>query len=538
MRKRSVATFSCMLVALMAVIIRVLELSQGGLSEAADQQSSLTITVANVRGTIYDRNMKPLVNRQTSYRACVAGFPEAIAAVAPELDEEAMAELEERLRTNRPAVVSLEKPVTYTDGLALFQVPERYSGSLLAPHLLGYLDGDGLHGVTGIEQAFDEYLTEHSGKATVTYKVDAAGRPLQGEKMEISSTLQEAKAGVVLTLDQDIQRIAEDAANKYIQRGAVVVMEPATGRILAMASLPDFQPDTVADCLEAEDAPLLNRALCNYNCGSVFKIASLAAALEQGLSPDTSYNCTGQVVIGNNTIHCHNRLGHGTLNMTEGFSTSCNPYFIQLMQAAGGRALYRMSTLLGFDRSLVLANGIQTARAVLPAEEELLSPAAVANLSFGQGSLLASPVHIAQMVAAVVNDGQVIRPTVLLGYADKEGNLTEEEPAAPQTAFSAQTAATIRGMMAKVVEEGTGQSALPAYGGAGGKTGTAETGWVQSDKAVVQSWFAGYYPEEEPRYVMAVIAEDTNNTGSKAAPVFKQICDKIYELEQSRANAS
>lgn len=176
-----------------------------------------------------------------------------------------------------------------------------------------------------------------------------------------------------------------------------------------------------------------------------------------------------------------------------------------------------MSTLLGFDRSLVLANGIQTARAVLPAEEELLSPAAVANLSFGQGSLLASPVHIAQMVAAVVNDGQVIRPTVLLGYADKEGNLTEEEPAAPQTAFSAQTAATIRGMMAKVVEEGTGQSALPAYGGAGGKTGTAETGWVQSDKAVVQSWFAGYYPEEEPRYVMAVIAEDTNNTGSKAA---------------------
>ena len=98
MRKRSVATFSCMLVALMAVIIRVLELSQGGLSEAADQQSSLTITVANVRGTIYDRNMKPLVNRQTSYRACVAGFPEAIAAVAPELDEEAMAALEERLR--------------------------------------------------------------------------------------------------------------------------------------------------------------------------------------------------------------------------------------------------------------------------------------------------------------------------------------------------------------------------------------------------------------------------------------------------------
>ena len=163
-------------------------------NKAITQQTREISSTAN-RGTIYDRNMKPLVNRQTSYRACVAGFPEAIAAVAPELDEEAMAELEERLRTNRPAVVSLEKPVTYTDGLALFQVPERYSGSLLAPHLLGYLDGDGLHGVTGIEQAFDEYLTEHSGKATVTYKVDAAGRPLQGEKWRSAARCRRPRRG-------------------------------------------------------------------------------------------------------------------------------------------------------------------------------------------------------------------------------------------------------------------------------------------------------------------------------------------------------
>lgn len=110
MRKRSAVAFSGMLVALMAIIVRVLELSQGGLSKAAEQQSSLTITVVNVRGTIYDRNLRPLVNGRTSYRACVAGFPEAIAAVAPQLDEQAMAELEERLRTNRPAVVTLAEP--------------------------------------------------------------------------------------------------------------------------------------------------------------------------------------------------------------------------------------------------------------------------------------------------------------------------------------------------------------------------------------------------------------------------------------------
>lgn len=121
MRKRSAVAFSGMLVALMAIIVRVLELSQGGLSKAAEQQSSLTITVANVRGTIYDRNLRPLVNGRTSYRACVAGFPEAIAAVAPQLDEQAMAELEERLRTNRPAVVTLAEPPSLASGLAFFR---------------------------------------------------------------------------------------------------------------------------------------------------------------------------------------------------------------------------------------------------------------------------------------------------------------------------------------------------------------------------------------------------------------------------------
>lgn len=536
MKKRALVLFTLLLFILSGVVLQVYRLSDAYLSQAAEQQGSVTVKVANSRGTIYDARLRPLTNAGEEYRLSVTPSPEAIAALSGMLDEEQLAAVSERLQSGKPAVVTLPEIPANLEGSLLFKVPVRYGGRLLAPHLLGYMDGDGLHGLTGVELAFDEYLNSCGGQASVTYSVDAMGKPLQGIAPQVVNTLADAKAGVVLTIDQDIQKIAEEAAKRYMTKGAVVVMEPATGRIAAMASLPDFQPGTVADSLDAADSPLLNRALCNYNLGSVFKITSAAAALEKGIPISTAFPCNGSVTIGNVTFHCHNRLGHGTLNMQDGFAQSCNPYFIQLMQQAGGSALLGMASNLGFDRSLILADGLKTARASLPTAEELLSPAAVGNLAFGQGSLLGTPVHVAQMVAAVVNGGKIIRPTILKGYCDKEGRLSEETIEPEQTVFSKQTAQTLKDLMIYAVKEGTGASAQPTVsaGAAGGKTGTAETGWKSENKAVVQSWFGGFYPAENPKYVIAVIAEDSDNTKGKSSPVFKKICEDIYMLEQAR----
>lgn len=536
MKKRALVLFTLLLFILSGVVLQVYRLSDAYLSQAADQQGSVTVKVANSRGTIYDARLRPLTNAGEEYRLSVTPSPEAIAALSGMLDEEQLAAVSERLQSGKPAVVTLPEIPANLEGSLLFKVPVRYGGRLLAPHLLGYMDGDGLHGLTGVELAFDEYLNSCGGQASVTYSVDAMGKPLQGIAPQVVNTLADAKAGVVLTIDQDIQKIAEEAAKRYMTKGAVVVMEPATGRIAAMVSLPDFQPGTVADSLDAADSPLLNRALCNYNLGSVFKITSAAAALEKGIPISTAFPCNGSVTIGNVTFHCHNRLGHGTLNTQDGFAQSCNPYFIQLMQQAGGSALLGMASNLGFDRSLILVDGLKTARATLPTAEELLSPAAVGNLAFGQGSLLGTPVHVAQMVAAVVNGGKIIRPTILKGYCDKEGRLSEETIEPEQTVFSKQTAQTLKDLMIYAVKEGTGASAQPTVsaGAAGGKTGTAETGWKSENKAVVQSWFGGFYPAENPKYVIAVIAEDSDNTKGKSSPVFKKICEDIYMLEQAR----
>ncbi len=535
MQKRTVVAFSTMLLMLCGIMLRVYQLTSGSLAQAADQQASMTVQVASARGTIYDRNLVPLVNTEKEYRAAVAPTSEAVAALSDCLMESQQETVLDRLQKGQPAVALLSGLTPPTEGISLVSAPVRYGKTVLAPHVVGYLSGDGINGAAGIEQAYNDWLNACGGEATVTYSADAMGKPLQDTDPKLVNTLDNAKAGVVLTLDADIQKITERVAKNYIQKGAVLVMEPSSGQILSMVSLPDYQPDTVAESLENEDSPLLNRALCNYNCGSVFKIVSAAAALEAGVSTEYSYTCTGKYSIEELNFHCHNRLGHGQLNMLQAFGKSCNPYFINLMQQVGGEKLYDMAVTLGFDRPIVLAEGLKTARAVLPTEEDLRSPAEVANLSFGQGSLLATPVHMAQLVGTVVNGGELVRPTLYRGTVDKDGILQEAAPTAPQHAFSENTAAILRQMMAYTIEEGTGTKAKPIEGGAGAKTGTAETGWEEDGQEVIQSWIAGYYPAEDPQYVIVVLEEDADESAAHTSAVFKQLCEEFCMLEKVKS---
>lgn len=179
--------------------------------------------------------------------------------------------------------------------------------------------------------------------------------------------------------------------------------------------------------------------------------------------------------------------------------------------------------------------GLKTAGPCFLRKEDRRSPAEVANLSFGQGSLLATPVHMAQLVGTVVNGGELVRPTLYRGTVDKDGILQEAAPPAPQHAFSENTAAILRQMMAYTIEEGTGTKAKPIEGGAGAKTGTAETGWEEDGQEVIQSWIAGYYPAEDPQYVIVVLEEDADESAAHTSAVFKQLCEEFCMLEKEKS---
>jgi len=534
MYKRTIGFYAVLLLAFCGIVIQLYQLTNRGFEQAAAEQATVTVTAATDRGTIYDCKFRPLVNQGAMENvACIAAYPGTLARLSEQLDKPTLADITQRLTGGKPIVQKLSGILSPTPGVTQFSVPVREPSTLLAPHIVGYMDSDGIHGKTGIELIYDDYLNQQSGSASVTYTVDATGHPFPDIDPTVTNALDNAKAGVVLTLDSDIQGIAEHVANQTIHKGAVVIMDPTNGNILASVSMPTFQPNIVADCLDNPDSPLLNRAVANYNCGSVFKIVSAAAAIEAGVPLSQTYTCTGSVTVEGVTFHCHDRLGHGTLDMTQAFAQSCNAYFIQLIQDVGAQRLYNMAVNMGFDRALMLAPDFKTARAVLPSLQELGSDAALANLSFGQGSLMATPMHIAQMVTTVVNNGMLLRPNLVAGTVDKDGSFTPSDATPAQYAFSPSTADKLRSMMIATVQKGaTGEAANPPVGGgAGGKTGTAETGWKNPDgSSVVQSWFAGFYPAVNPKYVIVVLAEDSTSTGDKATTAFERICEGLNGL--------
>lgn len=530
MRKRTAGIYVLLLLLLSGAVWRIYTLARAGATPASEQQAHMTVTVAQGRATLYDCNRQRLVNRETVFSSCIAPFPSTLTALSQRLPEAQWRTLSERLSRGRPVTAVLPGLYSSVRGLWQYMTPVRYTKGQLASHLIGYLDSENAHGITGIEEALDDYLTAHEGQVKLTFDVDANGRVLEGVEPEVENTLRSTQAGVVLTIDSRVQYAAETVAAKHMQRGAVVILEPKTGRVRAMVSLPTYDPADVAASLEQPHAPLLNRAIQNYNCGSVFKIVTAAAALESGLTPEQSFACSGSVLIGDRQFACHNRLGHGMLTMKNAFAQSCNPYFIQLAQQVGGQALYTQAAALGFDSAVLLADNYRTARALLPDTDALSSPGELSNLAIGQGGLLATPVHIAQLAAAVYNGGEWVTATVVQGYTDENGVYTENEPTAAMRAFSPQTAAILREFMENAVRHGTGTTAKPDTGLAGGKTGTAETGWVEDGVKVIQSWYAGFFETSGSSYAIAVVGEDKNRTGVRAAPLFKALCEALAQI--------
>ncbi len=531
MKKRVWILFSFLTVAFTGVTIYMCTLIQGNYAQVTAEQNSYSVSVASLRGTIYDRQLRPLVNSEKVYRAATVPDEALLPILRPAMDEKRYQALLDIFTSRKPTVVTLNNPIPVTNGLRLFLVPQRYGSRLLAPHLIGYLNSDDSAGIAGLEKAYDELLQSNNGQIRVSFAVDGTGVCLHGVQPKVTDTTKNIENGLVLTIDRTIQQTVEDMAPSFLTKGAVIVMNPTDGAILALASFPTFQPDTVAESISKDDGALINRALSLYDCGSVFKIVTAAAALESGVSTDLSFICAGGMDVGTTRFHCHQRLGHQRLSLNAAFAQSCNLYFIQLAQKIGAEKLYAMIDQLGFLQPINFAQELGSNACVTPDMSELLqSPAALANLSFGQGKLLVSPLHVAQMTAVMANGGTLYSPYVVRGTYDQNTGLVKRKEGRGKRALSVESVTKIRKMMELVVTEGTGLKAKPTGCTAAGKTGTAETGQRAVDGSpVVQSWFTGYIPAENPQYVITILAEDAENTNASTAQLFCEISNKLME---------
>lgn len=505
---------------------------------ASERSHALRTVVGETRGMFYDRALQPLVNREGEL--CVAVKP-SVSALAQA--ETVLAETENKdalyqtISDGKIGVAAAAAPMD-TAQTKTVQKILRYGTEPIAVHLLGYVDGEN-NGVSGLEQVYNDELRRTGGVLYADCAVDAKGRLLDGVPLRFVRENYCSAAGFSLTLDAAIQRIAERALQDFsVEKGAVVVLSVETAEILAMASVPLYDPHRPADFLENTDGPFLNRAITPFCVGSVFKPVVAAAYLEAGGTEDTAFTCFGACTVGQTVFHCHRRDGHGAQNLFAAMANSCNPYFIHLADCIGAQAVCAAAENLGLGQKIELADNFYTKSGVLPLESELQSAADLANLSFGQGRLLASPLQMTALYAAIANNGVYRAPSLMRAKVDAAGEVYQRAALpAPRRALSAETAARVGTLLRYAVTHGAGTRAEPSACAAAGKTGTAQSGWIRDDGTeITHAWFCGYFPYADPQYAVTVLKEDGQGGSVDCAPIFRQIADEIWALRREPAD--
>ncbi len=523
-RKRFFALFLLIVGGFLLLEIRLMLLMiDSEYTEISAQQGRYTKEISVNRPDFYDCNGVPLTGSALIDYAVLSPQNAASVNVLKYTDALDRDTFDALMQGNIPFLVPLDEPLPPTEPFQLVSLRTRYSDDTLAKHLIGYLNYE-RQGVSGLEYTFEEYLDENKTATMMSLDVDALGRTIAGSAINFYESDYNS-AGVRLTIDGEIQRMAEQIADDSFQRGAIVVLDLETMEIKAMVSRPDFLQDDLAAAIAFDDGALVNRAVNAYNIGSVYKPLIAAAALEAGIPESFTHTCEGSITVNGFTYACNNSKVHGEMTMQTALEQSCNTYFIALAQQVGSEAVYNMAVSMGLGKPVTLCDGYETARGFMPGIQRLQRDNELCIHAFGQGTLLATPVHVALYTAAIARGGVFAVPSIV----QKVGGTTVERTDAPKQVFSAATAEMLQRSLISTVENGSAYMGKPQTTTAAGKTGTAQTGVYKSNGTEkIMGWFTGWFPAESPRYVITVMVEDQGYGFESAAPVFGKLADAIH----------
>ncbi len=560
-------------------------LSGERLAALSDKNRIRLRPIAAPRGILFDRAGLPLVDNRPAFTLVVVprDVPDMGALVdrLAGLVQTPASELRDRLArvsSDSPWPLRLSRGLTLEEvarieewrldlpGVTVEVEPQRaYPGVRFAAHLLGYVReasdqdlgrgglrrGD-LVGQTGLERLHDEHLRGRDGGEQV--EVDAYGRLIRvlDRREPVSG------AHMYTTIDRRIQQAAEDALGA--RAGAVVVMDPRNGDVLALVSHPAFPVERFSRPLDRETwlelvqdptRPLLNRAVQGlYPPGSLFKLVVAAAALQsQVITPFDRLACARQWVFGGRPYHNWEDHDRGALTLHEAIQFSCNTFFYQLGLKVGPERIAQMAEEFGLGR--VTHSGLIGERPGLvpsPAwKREALKdkwhPGDTVSLAIGQGLITVTPLQIARMMGAVANGGTLWKPRLVDRVVTPDGRLIREE--APQIQGRVELAPVVfeflREALGAVVAEGTGKQARVPGVRVGGKTGTAQTHEFRSDadrkrRDQDHAWFAGFAPLDEPQVVVVVFGERAGLGGQVAAPIARDVLKAVFLEKVARGD--
>ncbi|HOA22929.1 MAG: penicillin-binding protein 2 [Aggregatilineales bacterium] len=508
-------------------------------TETALTEYNYQVTRRPPRGEIYDRNGVLLATNAIEYEIGLS--PSLISDredTAAKLSE-AMGIPVERLLESidsdapyvqlvRPAPAAMGQRVLELDlsGVVVSSIPRRYypHGSMAA-HVLGFVALDDV-GYYGIEGFYDEAL---QGKLEVDRQSRIPFEATGGEGWQSGSDIH-------LTIDSDIQYLAESTlaealASTGAESGTIIVLQPRTGEILAMASLPTFDPNLFA----TQDSSLFeNPAISKqYEPGSVMKAITMAIALEEGIvTPETTYYDDVSIDVGGATIYNWDRAGHGVTDMTTLLAKSLNVGAAWLSLNLGPTRYYNGLDNFGFGQRTGIDLEGEIAGMVRRPGNANWYESDLGTNSFGQG-MAATPLQVIVGMSAIANDGLIMQPRLAARRVDADGTVTEFEPTVIGRAISAQTAATLKEMLMNALQQEASPALVPGYRVAG-KTSTSEipiAGGYDPERTIAS--FVGFGPVDDPQFVVLIKLDKptTSRWGSEtAAPVFGRFVSRLVVL--------
>ncbi len=554
-----------------------------------EQQSIRRVRIPSVRGKIYDRQGLCLADNLPNYGIAIyleelrltgkrrntaldawrtINQIAAIIGQPPQIDQRQIAKhlysrkslpLLAWRNLDEASMARLAESGTHLPGVDIVVDANRvYPQGPTLTHLLGYVAVTGgqseedelyhyylpdLNGKIGLEKRFDALLAGQAGGRLV--RVDVSGFKYD------ETTLREPVPGgdVKLTIDLRIQRAAEAALGDTV--GAVVIIDPRNGDILAMASAPNFDPnlfcpkittDNWRQLLDDQRKPLFNRALNGlYAPGSIFKPLVAFAALKQGINPNLTLECPGYFELGSQKFACYMSEAHGQVDLRRAIRVSCNVFFYQLGLKCGYDGIYNMALTAGFGQKTGIDLDDESS-GLLPSKAwkrqifgESWRDGDTCNLSVGQGALQVTPLQMAMFTATIANEGCLYQPRLVM--ATREGNSAEFQEIQPvivrHIPWPPDHLALVKNGMRDVIQdaEGSGRLARIAPVTMAGKTGTAEYG--RKNAGQKHGWMILFAPFEHPRYAVAMVMDDAVSGGVSVGPRMRQLMREIFEMEKN-----
>ena len=558
--------------------------------EMADMNHMRRIPLRAPRGVVFDRDGRILVENQETYsialvREQTRNVEQTLRILAQAIgaDEAQLHETVKRRRREpsyRPIVLvenaSMEQVIAIKarqlemPGIIADPVPTRkYPTADMAAHLFGYVsevteaqlksaEYEGLQsgdfvGQSGIEQAFNRVLMGDDGDKMVV--VNSVGREIR--QLQLENPVQGRR--VQLTIDADLQKAAEDGFRHLGYNGAAVVLDPRSGEVLSLVSLPAYDPNKFAvgidraswaSLVNDELRPLQNRALQGtYSPGSTFKIVVAAAAMEEGVArPDHTVYCGGGAVFYGRYFQCHLKGGHGVVDMRQAIERSCNVYFYTLGNMLGVDRIHKWASILGLgERSGIdLPNEV---KGLVPSTEwklrerkEKWYAGETISVSIGQAQVSVTPLSLAVMMMTVANGGTRYTPHVLRAIDDGQG--WKPVPPPPPQAQVKMKDSTIKalhdGLWMVVNAAGTGGRGRVVGRDVSGKTGTAQVISLQGARIAKgkmdvrdHGWFVFFAPRDNPELAGVIFAEHSEH-GYLGAPIAKHVIETYYAKKEGK----